>query len=186
MTTGTNRLLDAYLVLAAKAGDRTVGEQIARRWHRKLIAHAWRLTGDAEAARDAAQAGWSEILAGLDRLRDEHAFPAWAFRIVSRACTRQIGQTVRQRRLADALAAEPVEAAQTAPDGDEEVQRLRAAIRALSPGHRAAIALFHFEELSVAEVAVALNIPLGTAKTRLMHARRKLRLILEGNEDAQH
>jgi RNA polymerase sigma-70 factor (ECF subfamily) len=73
---------------------------------------------------------------------------------------------------------EPVaEAAAGAADGD----RLRAAIRGLPPEQRAAIALFHFEELSVAEVAVALDVPAGTVKTRLMHARRKLRAVLEGD-----
>jgi len=46
---------------------------------------------------------------------------------------------------------------------------------------RAAVALFHFEEMSVAEVAVALDVPVGTVKTRLMHARRKLRAVLEGD-----
>ncbi len=64
--------------------------------------------------------------------------------------------------------------------GDEE--RLRAAVQALPPDQRAAIALFHFEDMSIAEVAVALDVPAGTVKTRLMHARRKLRAALEGDE----
>lgn len=60
--------------------------------------------------------------------------------------------------------------------------RLQAAIRQLPAGERAAIALHHFEDLRVAEVAVALGVPVGTVKTRLMNARRKLRAILEGEE----
>ena len=54
------------------------------------------------------------------------------------------------------------------------------AIRALPPDQRAAIALHHFEGLSVAETAVALDAPVGTIKTRLMHARLKLKAALEG------
>lgn len=177
------RILDEYLVLSAQAGDRLSAELLARRWHRKLVAHAWRLTGDGEAARDAAQTGWSEIVAGIDRLDDARAFPAWAFRIVSRACARQIGRAVRQRALADAVAAEPPDEPPGA-DAALDAARLRAAVRALPPDQRAAIALFHFEELSVAEVAVALEVPAGTVKTRLMHARRRLRAILEGETDA--
>jgi RNA polymerase sigma-70 factor (ECF subfamily) len=46
---------------------------------------------------------------------------------------------------------------------------------------RLAVRLFHFEELSVAEVAVDLDVPAGTVKTRLMHARRKLRAALGGD-----
>ena len=49
-------------------------------------------------------------------------------------------------------------------------------------GARAAIALFYLEDMSVAEMAVALDVPAGTVKTRLMHARRKLRAALEGDE----
>jgi RNA polymerase sigma-70 factor (ECF subfamily) len=59
---------------------------------------------------------------------------------------------------------------------------LRAAIAKLPPEQRAAVALFHFEELSVAEVAVALHVPVGTVKTRLMHARLKLRAALQGED----
>ena len=58
--------------------------------------------------------------------------------------------------------------------------RLRTALAGLPPEQRAAVALFHLEDLSVAETAVALNVPEGTVKTRLMHARRKLRTVLEG------
>jgi RNA polymerase sigma-70 factor (ECF subfamily) len=52
----------------------------------------------------------------------------------------------------------------------------------LPPGQQAAIALYHLEEMSVAQVAVALDVPAGTVKTRLMHARLKLRAALEGDE----
>ena len=40
-------------------------------------------------------------------------------------------------------------------------------------------------DLSVAEIAVALDVPPGTVKTRLMHARRKIRARLEGSTDEQ-
>jgi len=175
-----SRLLDEYLLAAARAGDRSAFDALARRWQRKLLAHAWRLLGDSEAARDAVQEGWIEIARGLSRLRDERAFPAWAFRIVSRRCARSIATKVRGREVAAAVIAQ--EAESEAPESDRDHDRLRAAIRALPEEQRAAIALFHFEELSVAEVAVALDVPAGTVKTRLMHARRKLRAALGGDE----
>ena len=174
------RILDEYLVVSAQAGDRRAFELLARRWQKKLFAHAWRLLGDRETARDAVQEGWLEIVRGLHRLQDERAFPAWAYRIVSRRCAGQVGSAVRRRQLAAAMAGEDPEqpASEQGPDHD----RLRAAVRALPEEQRAAIALFHFEELSVAEVAVALDVPAGTVKTRLMHARRKLRAALGGDE----
>ena len=154
---------------------------LAERWNGKLIAHAWRLTGDRETAREAAQSGWVEIVRGLARLRDERAFPAWAYRIVSRRCARQIGARIQERSLAEALSSEVVSETTEAANGIDQ-QRLRAAIVGLPADQRSAVALFYFEELSVAEVAVALEVPAGTVKTRLMHARRKLRAALEGEE----
>jgi RNA polymerase sigma-70 factor (ECF subfamily) len=171
--------LDEYLVVSAKSGDRDAFAVLVRRWQKRLLAHAWRLTGDWEAARDAVQTGWSEIVRGLAGLQDERAFPAWAYRIVSRACAKQAGRMVQQRKIAVALAGEPPPGLQDT-DAGIDGQRLRMAVRALPPDQRAAIALFHFEELSVAEVAVALDVPTGTVKTRLMHARRKLRAAMEG------
>lgn len=175
------QLLDEYLVASARLGDRKAFDLLARRWGRKLLAHAWRLTGDVDQAREAAQDGWIEIVRGLGRLRDERAFPAWAYQIVSRRCGRQIGRMRRERTLAAAVAAEPmIEGA--SPDGIDTgvAGRLRTAIAALPQGQRAAIGLFYLEDMGIAEVAMALNVPAGTVKTRLMHARNSLRAVLEG------
>lgn len=182
MSRSSARILDEYLVASAKAGDRRSFQLLARRWHRKLVAHAWRLTGDPDAARDAAQEGWIEIVRGIGRLQDERAFPSWAYRIVSRRCARQIGAAVRRRELAQTAVAEPTAEHWEEPGAGLDHDRLRAAVRVLPQEQRAAVALFHLEEMSVAEVAVALNVPVGTVKTRLMHARRKLRAALEGEE----
>ncbi len=176
-----DRLLDGYLVVCAQAGDRVAAEALARRYHRRLIAHAWRLTGDLELAKDVVQSSWIDIARGLTRLKDEAAFPAWAYQIVSRRCARNIRGLQADRALAGALG----EAGHGEPAQPPEIAtpRLKAAIQALPPGQRAALALFYFEDLSVSEIAVALDVPAGTVKTRLMHARRALRAVLEGEDD---
>jgi RNA polymerase sigma factor (sigma-70 family) len=171
------RALDGFLVASARVGDRRSFELLAERWDPKLRAHAQRLLGDPEQAREAVQDGWAEIVRGLGGLRDDSAFPAWAYRIVSRRCAKLIAAAQRRRHLTEALATEPV-------DGQAEptdFERLRAAVRALPPEQRAAVALFYFEDLSIAETAVALDVPAGTVKTRLMHARRKLHITLKGD-----
>jgi RNA polymerase sigma-70 factor (ECF subfamily) len=176
------QLLDAYLVASSRIGDRKAFDLLARRWQGKLVAHAWRLTGDVDLAREAAQEAWVEIVRGVRRLRDERAFPAWAYQIVSRRCARRIAGLRHDRALATAAAAEPVEAFTAPEEGDAPAMaRLRAALAGLPADQRAAIGLFYLEDLGVADVATALNVPAGTVKTRLMHARRKLRAVLEGD-----
>jgi RNA polymerase sigma factor (sigma-70 family) len=183
VTRSKARIFDEYLVASARAGDHRAFGVLVRRWQSRLVAHAWRLLGDGEAAREAVQDGWGEIVRGLARLRDDRAFPAWAYRIVSRRCAQHIAGAVRRRALHDAVATAP----ESEDDGDatpggRDIDRLRAAIRALPAAQRAAVALYHLEELSIAEVAVALDVPAGTVKTRLMHARLKLRGIIAGEE----
>jgi RNA polymerase sigma-70 factor (ECF subfamily) len=172
-------LLDGRLVESARLGDRRAFAALVLRWHKKLLAHAWRLLRDDEAAKDAVQDGWAEIVRSLPGLKDERLFGAWAYRIVSRRCARTVGGLAARRRLGEALAAEPATASVELEPAES---RLRSAIAGLPPGQQAAVALYHLEEMSVAEVAVALDVPAGTVKTRLMHARLKLRAALEGDE----
>lgn len=179
MARGAARILDEYLVAAARTGDGKALRLLVERWHRKLMAHAWRLTGDGEEARDIAQTAWIEILRGIHQLRDDRAFAAWAYRVVSRRCARSIGSSLRRRQLAaDSGTAPSTE--EVEPGAGLDHARLKSAIAALPVEQKSAIALFYLEDMSVAEVAVALAVPAGTVKTRLMHARRKLRAMLEG------
>jgi RNA polymerase sigma-70 factor (ECF subfamily) len=176
------KALDEYLAASASIGDRRAMSLLAQRWHRKLLAHAWRLLGDPEAAKDAVQDGWSEIIRGLPRLADPGAFPAWTYRIVSRRCARLIDKARSERRLLEAIEQEPNVCSYQALGPALDAEKVRRAMTNLPAEQRAAIALFHLEEMSVAEVAVALDVPVGTIKTRLMNARRKLRAALEGDE----
>jgi len=176
------RLFDEYLAASARAGSRLALEQLAARFQPRLLGHARRLTGDVDGARDVVQDAWIEIVRGLGRLEDSAAFPAWAFRIVSRRCARWIRRNQQSRRIATAYAAEPHD--DTVADGERasDAMRLARAIACLPPDQAAAIALFYLEDLTVAEIAVALATPPGTIKTRLMHAREKLRRSLNLKE----
>ena len=187
MQRDSGRIYDEYLVAAARAGDRPAWERLVARWQPRLLRHGWRLTGNAEQAGDAVQEAWIEIWRGLSRLDDVAAFPAWALQIATRRCQRLVRHAVRER---EGIAALAVDAADAVASGtgarDADVARVLAAMRTLPPPQHAALALFHLEHLGVAEIAVALDVPPGTVKTRLMHARRKVRAILEGDHDGQH
>jgi RNA polymerase sigma-70 factor (ECF subfamily) len=183
MAEGVDRRIDEYLVICARLGDRAAFGRLAARWQKKLLVHAWRLTGDEQMAQDAVQEGWLEIVRGIGRLQDGAAFPAWAYRIVTRRCARLIGRIRRGRRLDAAFAAEPrFERDEDGAPSGPDIDLVRRALRRLPPGQQAAVALFYLEEMSVGEVAAALDVPLGTVKTRLMHAREKLREAIMGGQ----
>lgn len=176
---GSDRILEEYLVLSAQGGSRVALDALVRRFHRRLVAHAWRLLGTRELAEEAVQSAWIDIIRGLKGLRDERVFPAWAFRIVTCQANKRIGRIIGERT---AIAASDLAPDSEVPPDQPGSPGLARAIGALPHGQRAAIALHYYEDLSIAEVAVALDVPAGTVKTRLMHARLRLKAALEGSE----
>lgn len=185
MRGNVSRIFDEYLVVCARAGDAAAFSSLAKNWHKRLLAHAYRLTGDAELARDVVQNGWADIVRGLPGLKEPSVFPAWAYRIITRRAADAVRRLQRKRRTEAAYAAEPD--AENKSVGRMEMgadaNPLHQAIADLPPKQRAVIAMFYLEEFSITEISVALSVPAGTVKTRLMHARQKLRAILEGENN---
>ena len=172
------QVIDEMLVLAAQGRHVEAFEHLAKRWHPRLLRHAYRLTGDSEGARDAVQEAWVAIARGLHRLEDPARFGGWALRITQRRCVDWIARRRRTRsRTAHLEAASTAEVARTVED--DAVTRARDALRHLDPQRRALMSMFYVEGLSVVEIAHVLEIPIGTVKSRLYAARERLRAILE-------
>ncbi|MEP0519534.1 MAG: sigma-70 family RNA polymerase sigma factor [Hyphomicrobiales bacterium] len=178
-----SRVLEEYLVTSARLGDKSAFAQLVELRGPRLLAHASRLLQNREEARDVTQEAWLDILRSLRSLRDPAAFPAWATRIVTRRCARFIKAQQKQRVLKAELTQEvKLDAIEHPPDAND-AEKVRAAISALPPKQAATIALFYLEDMSVGEIAMALDVPRGTVKTRLMHAREKLKNVLKGDTD---
>jgi len=178
------RIVDEMLVVAAQGGQVEAFERLAVRWHPRLLRHARRLVGDAEGAREVTQESWVAIARGLRRLRDAAAFPAWALRVVTRRAADWIERRRKARRRFEALDTAPDPVAP--PDGGvEAVARVAEVLRHLEREPRALLALHYVEGLSVAEIARVLGIPAGTVKSRLFHAREKVRAALEVRHERQ-
>ncbi|MEZ5521851.1 MAG: RNA polymerase sigma factor [Dokdonella sp.] len=178
----SERIYDEFLVAAAMTGDRRALSHLVARWQPRLHRHAWRLLGDVDRARDMVQEAWVEILRGLSRLDDVAAFPAWAYRIATRRCQREFRRSGRSPLVEEESAAETDSRAPDSAGGEfnTELAIVIDAIGTLPGPQRAALALFYIDQLSVAEIAIATDVPPGTVKTRLMHARRKVHALLEG------
>ena len=175
-----SQALSAYLVARARDGDRMALTRLVDLHGPRLKSHAVRLLGEVEGARDCVQEAWVEIVRCLSGLRDDRVFLPWALRIVTRRVAREIGGRQRARVLRAGLKAEMATTNEGTGPGAVDAGVVRRAMEHLPSDQRACIALFYLEEMRVAEVAIALDVPVGTVKTRLMHARRKLRAVLEG------
>jgi RNA polymerase sigma factor (sigma-70 family) len=169
---------DELLVLEAQAGDRTAFDTLVGRWHARLLRHARLLTGDEAAGADVAQESWVGIVRGLRRLDDPARFGPWAYRIVTRRAADWTRQRQRDRRPQRAVEEAPAPEPAEAPEADE-IALLREALARLPGDRRAMLALLHVDGASVATIARIFEIPPGTVKSRLHHARRELRQTIE-------
>jgi RNA polymerase sigma factor (sigma-70 family) len=169
---------DAALVAAARDGDRLAFAALVERHYGLLLATCRRATGDAELAADAAQEAVLTALLGLDRLRRDDRFAAWLIGIGLNLCRRALQQRARWARLDGIERAAGDRSPEEAAEAAAIAERVRAAIAALPPGQRDAVALFHLGGLSHAEVAGRLDTRPGAVKTRLHKARRVLRRAL--------
>ncbi|QJB69768.1 RNA polymerase sigma factor [Parasphingorhabdus halotolerans] len=176
----TDRIFDELLLTRVQAGDRRAGERLAARWYPRLMRTAYRLLRDEEQACSAVQEAWSSICRGWTGLRDTSRFPAWAYTILHRKCADRIRKNQRSRE--HFKAATEHDEPSIGPSGEDKVTIDQAFAR-LSDEHRSAATLYFSEGLTLAEIAEVTDTPVGTAKSRLFHARRQLKEIL--NDDDQ-
>ena len=176
-------LNDELLVLRCQEGDAEAFQALVGRWQQRLWRHAWRLTGDESAAWDALQEAWIGISRGLGRLEDATAFPAWAYQIVGNKCRDSVRRERRRREAADIYSEAMQREEQEGAAAQQQHNSLKEAVEQLSGPDRAILSLRYEEQFDMAEIAAILGIPEGTVKSRLFHARTRLRKHLEQNHD---
>ena len=173
---------DELLVLQCQQGEAEALRALIGRWQPRLGRFAWRLTSDREAARDLTQDAWLAIVRGLKKLNDPAQFRCWAYRIVRHKCTDWTRRQVLQRRVANEMQdAAAVEAARPSLESDSpsDVGALQQAMAKLPVEQRAMLSLHYLDGMSMAEIADVLDIPTGTVKSRMFHARNRLRQAME-------
>jgi RNA polymerase sigma-70 factor (ECF subfamily) len=177
------RLNDELLVLRCQEGDAEAFELLVGRWQQRLWRHAWRLTGDETAAWDVIQEAWIGISRGINRLADPAAFGAWAYQIVSNKCRDSVRRDRRRRDAAETYSEWIRQQEQGAAVAEEQHNSVKEALEQLPGPDRAILSLRYEEQFDTAEIACVLGIPEGTVKSRLFHARQRLRRYLENDDE---
>jgi len=168
------------LVDRAKRGDGEAFDALARTVGDRCMAIACRILRDADLAEDAVQAALITAWRELRTLRDPDRFEPWLHRILTNAC---YAEARRRRRWSAEIRILPVEGTY-GPDETLTVHdrdQLERAFRRLTLEQRAVLVFHHYLGLPVSEVADRLDIPIGTAKSRLHHATTALRASLEAD-----
>jgi RNA polymerase sigma-70 factor (ECF subfamily) len=168
------------LVAEARDGDRSAFDALVRRTWADTYSLAFRLTGNAEDARDVCQEAYLRAYRGLRRFRGDARFTTWLYRITANCASTQLG---RRRRHRHEELDEDLELSDLSPSSDpvgrSESASLRDAVQkalaALPPKLRAVVVLRDIYDLSHEVIAAELGISVSAAKVRLHRARHRLR-----------
>jgi len=160
------------LVLLAQTGDRAALEQLLHDIHAPLRRYVTRLVGVA-LADDILQETALQIFRKLAFLREPAVFRPWTFRIASRIAFSQL----KHARRWEPLEAAPPESLATLDPwiGELPDEAFFALLDLVSPASRAVLLLHYQHDLSLEETAAILEIPIGTAKSRLNYGVSALR-----------
>lgn len=175
-------LEDEWIAVRCQLGERAAFDELIRRWHGPIGQYLRHLTDD-DAAQDLAQDVWLRVLRGIGRRRDPARVRSWIFGIAHRTWidTLRKKYAVVLTDIEEAEQREPPDPA-AADDLERDLAAVERELARLPAIEREALTLFYLRELSISEIAEALEIPIGTVKSRLHRARRMLRRELNRKE----
>ena len=181
METGEDRRV-LELVVAARGGSNDAFGELVDRYREPVVRLAYRLTHDPDEAKDIAQDAFLRAYRRIESFRPDRPFSRWLFVIARNA---SLDALRRRRRVAGPVAVSESEGV-AGPEElllrNEDALRLRGALADLPDNYRRSLELYYFAGLRYREIADDLGIPIGTVKTYIARAKRRLRDRFQGDE----
>lgn len=183
---------DRDLVAAIREGDSTAWTTLFERYQARVFTICVRMVRDRDLANDLTQDAFIKVIKGLDSFDARAKLSTWVYRVTMNVCLSKLrSEKLRRHASLEAMASaggrdpdrrtELGFAQQREPgvsegvEQGEERQRMVNALQALSDEHRAILVLRDGRGLEYEQIAEALEIPVGTVRSRLFRARAALR-----------
>jgi len=184
-----DRRQDLKTIRRCKRGEEDAFQEVLERYRGPIYNLCYRMTRNAEDARDLGQEVFIKVFSLLDRFDENYAFSSWLFRIATNHCIDHLRRNrLRFLSLDGGVGQDGEEYELQLPAGGPEpdtvlqrkeaLARLDEIISELPPHYRAITLLRHDQQLSYDEIAEALQLPLGTVKARIHRARNLIQQML--------
>jgi RNA polymerase sigma-70 factor (ECF subfamily) len=170
------RLEEALLVAEAQAGSGDAFVQLMNRYNKPLLYYLRRVVPEGDAL-DIDQEVWIDAFRGLHSLQIPEAFRVWIYQIARHKAARFIRNEVIGKVTLNSI--HEGQAEEQTTFHAMEAEAVHQGLQLLPPHHREILVLHYLRDLSTDEMAVVLDCPRGTIKSRLYHARLALRRLME-------
>ena len=171
------------LIERCRTGDDTAFAELVGRYKDLVYGLIYRMVPDRGLADDLAQDVFLKIHRGLPYFRGEARLSTWIFRIVQNVCVQARSGRPPDVPLDDGIGRDrpprQFGSEDRAFDSLEDRDRLDKALARLPPNYRMLVVAHYIKGVQYEALAEALNLPLGTVKTHLYRAKRRLRELLE-------
>lgn len=192
--TGPSDFVDQELVIRVQRGDKAAYDQLVLKYQQRIIQLVNRYVKDPSEAQDVAQETFIKAYRALNNFRGDSAFFTWLYRIAINTAKNYL--SLRARRFSDyEIDVQEAEQVENAPElqgietpeqlllNQEILQAIKSAVDKLPEDMRVAITLREFEGMSYEDIALTMDCPVGTVRSRLFRAReaidKKLKPLLE-------
>lgn len=169
------------LVIRCQLGEPAAFDELVDRWHAPLWRYLRRMVDHDESAEELLQETWLRVVRGMVKLREPASLVPWLFGIARRVLMDHLRQKYRQAVVNDERIDQQV-GLNFEVENRDNIEQLLHKLEQLPVPQRELVSLYYLEELSIDEVARILDIPAGTVKSRLYHARQALKQSLLNEE----
>ena len=169
--------MERQLVERAQQGDPEAFEGLTKLIMDRLFSVAYRILRNTQSAEDATQLALVTIWRQLPQLRDPDRFEAWSYRLLVNASYAEHRRRGRDDPFGDFVHGAAEDPYLSIDDRDQ----LERGFQRLSAEQRAVLVLQHYLNLSHAQMADVLGVPIGTVRSRLHGARTAMRAALEAD-----
>jgi RNA polymerase sigma-70 factor (ECF subfamily) len=171
------RIYQELLALRCQRGDAGAFEELVRLWEQRLFYYVRRLVREEQDAWDVLQEVWLKACRGLPSLRQAKSLPVWLYRIAHHSAISHLRETPDEESLSEEHAGWIQET--DIQFRSEDAERVHFGLNRIAWPWREVLTLHFLDDLSVQEIAEIISVPEGTVKSRLYHAKRALKRVLE-------
>ena len=159
----------------AKGNEKSL-KKLIRLYKDRVFLYAYGILQNYEDSEEATAEVFFQIWRSARRFSGRSKVSTWIFGITRNVCMNMLRKRKKQLPTLEIMERDAV---YEEVDLEEDVEILRRAIDQLPPAHREVIHLAFYEELPYSEIAQILEVPENTVKTRVFHAKRKLKEIVK-------